>query len=279
MSQHVWPFIAPDVPSRSYYDDDDQTHQQTQQDHAIETLYTTPIFRVSQATGATKLDAGVLVIGLPGAGALFLHAAFPHKRLVGVLVMPGAVEFGWTPASDMGTPGTAFYQPESHPHMIVGLCWHAVSVERAYSWAKCVSEHVDAKQIVVLDSLSSGTYRPAEYEADEVAAPWLRKLSTSGSEKIDAVPYLEAPNMLIGMSAALLTLMEISGHKSTYCYASLLEKMHGKERPSEESLKAYEQVLSSFNIKIDTAIKYSAALSQYLTLFKGRYNTDNAMYL
>ncbi|TPX35006.1 hypothetical protein SmJEL517_g02518 [Synchytrium microbalum] len=279
MSQYFYPFEAENPTSRSYYEDEEE--QTTLEQYQEESMWSSPVFRLSPLMKqAPKLSAELLLIGLPGSGALFLNAIFPQKMLVGLLLMPDASSSGNPFSSDMARPGTAVYREKSNPNILVAMCWNAVAPERAVSWAQCLSQNVDARRIVILDSLSASRYRPAEYETDQVSPPWLRQLSTTGSAKVDSIPTLEAPNMLTGMGAALLNKMEMKQHTATYCYSSLLEQAHGKDLASQESLVAYEPILKSFDIKCETSSKkYTSALNAYFTHFKDQFRTDKSIYL
>eukprot|EP01104_Vermistella_antarctica_P014824 TRINITY_DN4728_c0_g1_i1.p1 TRINITY_DN4728_c0_g1~~TRINITY_DN4728_c0_g1_i1.p1 ORF type:complete len:309 (-),score=49.24 TRINITY_DN4728_c0_g1_i1:31-900(-) len=95
--------------------------------------------------------------------------------------------------------------------LIVGvLADGAVPLDVSHAWCACIFGHIAPHSLVLLDSISIGSYFPADPSAGAVA-PLLRRLQTTTTESSSSnhVDWLETPNTISGLSAASLSFCQL----------------------------------------------------------------------
>ncbi|KAI8986032.1 hypothetical protein BDB01DRAFT_720791 [Pilobolus umbonatus] len=118
-----------------------------------------------------------------------------------------------------------------------------------YTTSLFATIHKNISRVIVLDSFSSIGYT-SEVWGDELTPPFLRVLQTSTAVKIKGMTLYEVPNMIKGLSAAIINYCEIH---SIACYdlLSLQESLYGRLLITEETLEAYIKGLRLFHIDMN----------------------------
>ncbi|KAJ3052970.1 hypothetical protein HK097_005279 [Rhizophlyctis rosea] len=199
-------------------------------------------FTWSPVTGGTAgpMKAKNVLIGLNGAGALFLLAHFTPQNAVATL------QRAESPKED-----DSLHFPRSEKHqctiystsnMILVLCHYEVKPEEAWEWTQTLFEHVDGDRVVVFDDFTVGQYRT---RADDLYPPLVRKVESSKADPVaDDIKYLEPPTIVTGPSAAILTHRQLRNREARI-YLSLREQYLGKNEVVSETLEAFEGPLKA----------------------------------
>lgn len=85
------------------------------------------------------------------------------------------------------------------------LCRGAIPIERASDFSSKLFSKINAKSVVALESLRLANYLTDRSADHEVLPPLLRVLQTSAAGGQAIAPPLEAPNVIEGAGAAVLT--------------------------------------------------------------------------
>lgn len=93
----------------------------------------------------------------------------------------------------------------------------AVHPIRCAAWARCLLQHVEAKYVHVLDSITTANYL-SDKTSHEITIPMMRKLQTSASRTAEHalkttkdITPLEVPNIISGLGAAIMTHVSTAG--------------------------------------------------------------------
>ncbi|KAI9920064.1 hypothetical protein PsorP6_015599 [Peronosclerospora sorghi] len=160
-----------------------------------------------KATDAVKVKT--LVVAMPGPAQQFVHQLTTSWTVVGTLLTTDRVQ----PCKLQSVPSTEVILSKTGLHVseeencLALLMGHPVPPEATWVWLQKLIEHVDAQEIVCLDSQVSTIY--ADESTNEKAGTKLRMLATSVvTEAIQMqtpVPALPTPQFITGIAAALLT--------------------------------------------------------------------------
>ncbi|KAJ3417223.1 Proteasome assembly chaperone 1 [Chytridiales sp. JEL 0842] len=93
--------------------------------------------------------------------------------------------------------------------MVLGVP-HVHKDDGVFNWTAAFFQTIKPKRVVILDNLGLDHYYPLDRETD-LMPPIYRQLKTSSSTQslpADA-PFLEPPNMITGMTAALMTRCDV----------------------------------------------------------------------
>ena len=178
-------------------------------------------------------------MGLRGAGTSFLQCCRAgNSSIVGELALEVSGGFGVDaePVAMRTTLREAGGRREDGTAPLLHACATGpVPPARAVAWAAALLDGAAPTQVLVLEQLPKPLLRlPGGVEAE---APLLRALATDAFPTAQlCAPALEAPNMLDGAAAALLTACQMHGVAAAV-YASVLEP------GSTLTMRAYEPLL------------------------------------
>ncbi|TPX57924.1 hypothetical protein PhCBS80983_g03497 [Powellomyces hirtus] len=235
----IWPF-QPDLTARDY------EAEEMEELEAVEAGIA-PVVRpvLEWAPGCDTQEAKtpqLLLLGLPGAGALFLNGRFQKRKFVGSMRFPSAEVKGSAWEKQMLADQTfTLYELLDEPSTLIVICQYDISSELSPAWADVFFTHIKPQRTMILDSMTEYQFKQA---SEETAPPLLRKLKTTLAHEIDAVEHLAPPSIITGPAAAFLTWLEVR-HLPAYLYVSLLETQFGRHDISVATLQAFETILST----------------------------------
>ncbi|KAI8367190.1 hypothetical protein EDC96DRAFT_442368, partial [Choanephora cucurbitarum] len=131
------------------------------------------------------------------------------------------------------------------------IAFDAIVPEEAHLYTQAMMQQWKVNKVIVLDSFRAVGY-VSHVWGEDLVPPFLRVLQTSVSEHQPNFTLFETPNMVQGLSAAILNHCEI--HQMV-CYdlLSFQESMYGQLLVTNETLTAYETGLNllGYQLKLD----------------------------
>lgn len=212
-----------------------------------------PIF-VWSPLGKSRLQGGrlsckVLVISLGPHASSFVteHTAAAH--VLGGILLPEADLLDCNTVSDpscLSSPGGMLTLIQDT--VVLRQSRLIPDDARSFDWVESVFSHIAPARVVVLCTLSEGTY----HSPDASQPPLLRSLQTSHETQTSAkvCPSLELPNLIGGTAAALLSHCEVFGMP-----ASLFVSIDSLHAPLV-SVAAFEPVLTTVGLKPNLTVNY-----------------------
>lgn len=187
---------------------------------------TPPLFRwldAGAAPSSAPTPCRLLVVGAPGCGCMFLRSMYPHtaRASVAKVDVVGKGKRGPKHPSATGqTDGTctlALGASGDASGVVFVFVQADVPAERAAAVAKCVFAQFAPERVAVFDTVSSMEVVLSDSklveDALEAPPPILRILSTAATDADDVASLrpLEAPNLVKGLSAAVMTHCQVFG--------------------------------------------------------------------
>ncbi|XP_072019152.1 proteasome assembly chaperone 1-like [Amphiura filiformis] len=123
---------------------------------------------------------------------------------------------------------SALFRLRTHPGVIVCQCKQEILAEQVFQWTEKIFSQLDTTsiEVLVLDSCPVQSYKAA-VSISEIQTPFLRCLRSSpahSQSQPSRVPFLESPNTVKGLSAAVLTHCQVSNLPASL-YVAFLESM------------------------------------------------------
>ncbi|ORX79569.1 hypothetical protein BCR32DRAFT_328081 [Anaeromyces robustus] len=224
------------------------------------------------------LDVSNIIFGLKQAGASYVNARFPNKKIIGTLILPEANLFKncLNIENPFNKLCNIYFVNEKKPTLIV-LCNYNISQERAYAWSRYLLSNVKTQKIIIYDTLDA-TEIKTDISCDGLPhPPYIRKLTTSNFESNDDIKILETPNFVQGCSASIMSWCEINNVKAVL-YLSLNENIYGKSETTVETIAAYDKTFNSL-VKEEALSSGSLFNSEQLkNIFKSNFvNKSNTV--
>ncbi|KAI8591478.1 hypothetical protein BDZ88DRAFT_410670 [Geranomyces variabilis] len=199
-----------------------------------------PVFEwVPDVDAKARATPALLLLGLPGAGALFLRSTFQLRKAVARLTRTTEEKKSIWETQKAAEKTFVIYELPDDPTTLVAVCQLDVTPEQTPAWANELFAHVAPKKTIIFDSFTANQIRQTN---DEIAPPLLRKLRTSAADESDKVPYFPTPSLVSGLAAAFLTWLQVRQLPATL-YVSLLETQMGRHDITTATLRAFEQLL------------------------------------
>ncbi|KAI8915000.1 hypothetical protein DFJ77DRAFT_43376 [Powellomyces hirtus] len=196
----IWPF-QPDLTARDY---EAEELEELEAAEAGIAPVVRPVLEWAPGcdTQAAKTPQ-LLLLGLPGAGALFLNGRFQKRKFVGSMRFPSAEVKGSAWEKQMLSAQTfTLYELVDEPSTLIVICQYDISSELSPAWADVFFTHIQPQRTMIFDSMTEYQFKQA---SEETAPPLLRKLKTTLAHEIDAVEHLAPPSIITGPAAAFLT--------------------------------------------------------------------------
>jgi len=215
------------------------------------------------------LESRLILIGLHGIGAAFLQTNFPKKSLIGTFALPEISMKNNLLGSLENDSNCLIYILEEDPSIVLVICNYQVSAERAFDWNNSLFQHLQAERVLVFDSLLDSKYIPNE--AFEVRPPFLRQLVTriqrkhQESQNKEPCPYLEAPNLIEKVPAAIIQYCERRNLD-----ASVFLSWEDSRLLEVATLEAFETILHYYGV--NSQVPSSASKYKQLVERIGRSN-------
>eukprot|EP01112_Ceratiomyxa_fruticulosa_P007842 TRINITY_DN2040_c0_g2_i1.p1 TRINITY_DN2040_c0_g2~~TRINITY_DN2040_c0_g2_i1.p1 ORF type:complete len:249 (-),score=42.54 TRINITY_DN2040_c0_g2_i1:64-810(-) len=207
------------------------------------------------------INCQTLIIATFGVASSFTQIYFPHRTVIGTITTP-----------DIKGKASEIFSLGNYPGVIVVSCLYETPAESSYSWTEKLFEYFTPQRIVVLDRLPADSYRTGDFKRP--SSPFLRKLQTPTYSPVLAsseIPFLESPNMLQKIIAAVLShclrrnipcVGYVSYEEDRIIHANTLYAFEGalkelgfaSELKPSDLLTAYKKAVGSFNYKNDSFI-------------------------
>ncbi|KAI8361134.1 hypothetical protein B0O80DRAFT_436785 [Mortierella sp. GBAus27b] len=198
----------------------------------------TPVSPSSPKTCST------LIIGT-AFGASTLLQTVPAKTLLGTLILPGVdLKDNTADLTSRSNASCNIYELDADPSVVIISCNYEIKDKDSLNFAKSILTNIQAKRIVILDTLSPSSYLSGSPDID-FTFPWLRLLQTTSSTTVAKIPVLEVPNLVQNLGAALLSYCEARGHSETYLLLSLQEHVYGKALTTAATLRGLKEGLAT----------------------------------
>jgi len=209
-------------------------------------------------TATEKYHCKVLLVGTKGAGAAFLEACFPDIKKIGTLQLP---------VEDKYINHFGMYIPSSNKDVVLVINQYNVQSDRVHDWTTTLFEYINTEQVFIFDTLVESFYH--NLSGSKPVPPLLRKLQTSSYKAVDTIVFLEIPNMIERVSAAILVYCEMR-QISACAFISLYEMRF----ITTHTLIAFEEAAKVVPISLppttDFYTKAVTALNKH---------ADNGMYI
>jgi len=170
-----------------------------------------------------------LLLGTRGAGATFLECFIPPNRVLGTLSLSNTNP---DTRPSKNAPTCTIYVLDTET--LVVACQYDVEPDIAFIWVKTLFAAIIPQQVYVFDAILSSFYRVP----NPASPPLLRKLQTSSFKHPNDVPFLESPNMVEKISAAILSYCEVR-QVPAIAFVSLQDTLF----VTSTTLGAFEKVL------------------------------------
>lgn len=182
-----------------------------------------PSFRIIQNTDGndepkTSITCERLFIGLPGAGNHFLRCVVDgreHVHKVAEIVLPAIDTSDRIVDPEINAAAVTELLLLSDAGTVCADVREVVHPIRCAAWARCLLQHVKAKCVHVLDSITTANYL-SDKTSHEITIPMMRKLQTSAFRTAEHplkttkdIAALEVPNIISGLGAAIITHCEL----------------------------------------------------------------------
>jgi len=211
-------------------------------------------------SGKGVLETRLVLIGLHGVGAIFLQCNFPKRIPIGTLVLSEiSMKNNILQSSRDHNANCTLYTLEEDSSIVLVICGSPISAERAFEWNSCLFQHLRPQRVLVFDSLLDSKFIPSDNAFFE--PPLIRQLTTSiqrkHQEKQEVCPYLEAPNFVDKVPAAILQHCELRKID-----AALFLSLEDSRKLEVVTLTALDLILTFFDIHNQSTQKdkYSEAI-------------------
>ncbi|KAK3828423.1 MAG: hypothetical protein J3Q66DRAFT_322622 [Benniella sp.] len=234
------------------FEEDPHRYQSSDEEdfqEAIDKAVTLPkpilLWRTSPSPSPSSPKAcSTLIIGT-AFGASTLLQTISAKTLLGTLILPGVdLKDNTADLTSRSNASCNVYELDADPTVIIIPCNYRIKDKDSLNFAKVVLNNIQAKRIVILDTLSPSSYFSGSPDID-YTFPWLRLLQTTGSTTVGKITTLEVPNLVQNLGAALLSFCEARGFADAYLLLSLQEHVYGKALTTLATLRGLKEGLAT----------------------------------
>ncbi|KAJ3176891.1 hypothetical protein HDU87_004823 [Geranomyces variabilis] len=194
---------------------------------------------VADVDAKARATPALLLLGLPGAGALFLKSTFQLQKPVARLTRQTEEKKSIWENQKAAEKTFVIYELPDDPTTLIAICQLDITPEQSPAWANELFAHIAPKTTIILDSFTANQIRQTN---DDITPPMLLKLRTSAADKSDKIPFFPTPSLVSGPAAAFLTWLQVRQLPATL-YVSLLETQMGRHDVITATLRAFEQLL------------------------------------
>lgn len=227
--------LLPAVPSRNWENDEDLDSEDCR--NKVEE---SPTWKwLGETPEESTLTCEKLLVAITPAARILAESIFLRNEKTQPLSQFAHLQ------SPSGKTQIEFYK-KGIPGHDVSLVVAVVKVEQlegnTFLYASAIEKHIIAEKMVMLDAIPLW-----KFNLEDVQPPILRCLCTQNwdsSESVDLCPFLEPPNFITGLAAAMLTLRRGSG-KPAIVYITISEHS-GFKRLSIETVQAFQPVSLKF---------------------------------
>ncbi|KAI9005477.1 hypothetical protein CLU79DRAFT_781507 [Phycomyces nitens] len=181
-----------------------------------------------------------LILGLSGPGSVFIESLQGNAKTVGqVNVQKNTEKIETLPVLDLG-------------HNVLGLPLNlTVPQEQASQYAASLLKSLKTglDRVIILDSFTAAEYTCNAW-GEDLQPPYMRVLQTSTTKSHPNLVHFEAPNMVKGFEAALITYCEIHSIPC-YSFLTLQESMLGKRLVTTDTLDGYLPGLQALGLSFN----------------------------
>ncbi|XP_033125671.1 proteasome assembly chaperone 1-like [Anneissia japonica] len=133
----------------------------------------------------------------------------------------------------------------SNPEVLVVLCKSNVAPEQAFSWTQQLFENIESENlyVTVLSSSLVTEYKSSKL-VSELSTPFIRALRSSAYKAKPQSPFLEAPNMVSSLPAAVLNHCQVNSIAAVL-YVAFVDSPH----VDVESMEVFKPVLEATPVK------------------------------
>ncbi|XP_038059023.1 proteasome assembly chaperone 1-like [Patiria miniata] len=235
------------LPSRAVDDDEEEEEDETQSRFPEPELQWKHDFQkdIEQSPGK-RFGCEMLIIGIGPAATGFLDAyiLWDDPTIVGTIDCdPNRSEV--RPESVAGHRTCSVYRLKRQPEVLVCQCKHEIVPEMCHIWTEKMFQDLDTTklQVIVMDTAPTTEYR-TQMSPSEMSTPFLRSLqSQTHSSKLQC-QVLESPNVVKGLSAAVLSHCHIFG-VSCVVYVGFLDGLF----LHTDDIKVFNSLLSNSPLK------------------------------
>eukprot|EP01027_Heterolobosea_sp_BB2_P017959 GEZU01025375.1.p1 GENE.GEZU01025375.1~~GEZU01025375.1.p1 ORF type:complete len:258 (-),score=37.98 GEZU01025375.1:45-818(-) len=230
-----------------------------------------PIFNPSDVP---TTSCNGLFVAPYGAGSAFLEAQLPRltTKAAGSLVLPKV------PGSlGNNKDSTCRLYLDTNNNNLYAVCHDSeIDIHRAYAWTEALFKHIQPKFVVIFESLKYSQYKG---DSIDITPPLLRvlqtdKQKTEGPSYLNKLcPYLETPNIVSGVAAAVLTHCQVH-----FMPASLYVSLEDPHALEVETVQAFEAVLNAYNTNNNTNKLTAKQYRPYLEKYN-RKRANQQLYL
>ncbi|KAJ3154824.1 hypothetical protein HDU86_004524 [Geranomyces michiganensis] len=182
----------------------------------------------------------LLLLALPGAGAIFLSSTFPKRKAVAKFTHKTEEKKSIWENQRAAEKTFVVYELLDHPTTLIAICQLDIQPELSPAWANELFAHIAPKTTIIFDSFTANQIRQTN---DEIAPPMLCKLRTGAAEEEERnIAYFGSPSLVSGPAAAFLSWLQTRGLPATL-YLSLLETQMGRHDVTTATLRAFEELL------------------------------------
>eukprot|EP00727_Mastigamoeba_balamuthi_P014051 m51a1_g9269 hypothetical protein (268) ;mRNA; r:82644-83670 len=235
-------FIDPLVRTRNWEDDEEDADVSPASPPSL-------AWASGEGPSLSSCASPAVLVGTRGAGATFLRCAYPASRVVAAATLPPlprrdaeAVEHCLgrpLGEADPAAPAVLMCRPADAQSPVVVVSQGPVDPARARQLAAALLSVLPRSDVVVLDSMASSAYRSPDCEY--ARPPALRRVCTEAAAKgAGAVPFLESPNLVQGLAAAVVLECQWASRAAT-AFVTLQEA----SGPDATAVKAFESAAPS----------------------------------
>ncbi|KAI7793353.1 proteasome assembly chaperone 1 [Triplophysa rosa] len=145
-----------------------------------------------------------------------------------------------------GQPACVLYQQEHNPSVMMCVCTCYVAEDQLFQWAEkvlgCVQKR--ALTVTVLSDCVLAEYKASDYLSGN-STPFLRALKTATYTGAVACPLLEQPNIITGLSAAVLSHCQVHQIPAVVyqCYSDVTH-------PDSVTMETYKAALTGLSAAV-----------------------------
>ncbi|KAL0478765.1 proteasome assembly chaperone PAC1 [Acrasis kona] len=210
-----------------------------------------------------KYECDLLCIGLCGAGASFVRSAVINSvQVKKIAVMHQEFSSNRLDEEEIHNrvsnktstdKGDCTIYALEDPTILVAEASQKITSLQTFNWTQTLIKNISFKRLIILDSILQSQYQ-VDFEA---YPPLLRSITTSKQQLTKSLIPLEAPNVVEGLAASLLSKCEVLSIPATLLLS--LEENHILEG---DTLRAFESVvLPSLKIRNKGPIDYKTVLA------------------
>ncbi|XP_071956786.1 proteasome assembly chaperone 1-like [Antedon mediterranea] len=201
-----------------------------------------------QIEGGNRLTCSVLVVAVGAEAVGFCQAYLlpEDPEILGVFStrMTTLDKNSFSQKADLDKT-CYIHRIASSPEVLVVLCKSTVAPEQSFTWTEQLFEHIKTENlyVTVLSSSLVTEYRSSRL-VSELPTPFLRALRSTAYKAKPQSPFLESPNMVSGLPAAILNHCQIQSIAAVL-YVSFVDSPH----VDVDSMKVFQPVLSATPVK------------------------------